>query len=100
MATSKQHTTGAAGEAEATRQRPQDRSGTPQERSGIKAARVIRESPAFASDLLNASRETLLAEAVSARRIAFAATGALERAVVEIDRLEILLGLDQDIDDQ
>ena len=99
MATSKQHTTGAAGEAEASHQRPQDRPGTPQARSGIKAARMIRESPSFASDLLEAPRETLLAEAIQARKVAAGATSALARAVVEIERLEHLLGLDQDDDE-
>ena len=57
---------------------------------------MIRESPAFASDLLDAPRETLLAEAIQARKVAAGATGALARAVIEIERLEHLLGIDQD----
>ncbi len=60
---------------------------------------MIRESPAFASDLLEAPRETLLAEAIQARKVAAGATSALARAVVEIERLEHLLGIDQDDDE-
>ena len=66
---------------------------------GTKASRMINESPHLASDLLDAPREVLVLRALEARRIAEGATSTLATAMLEIERLEALLGIDDDDDD-
>lgn len=49
---------------------------------------LVGTSPDLAVDLIAASRERILAEAVRARRLARAATAAFRRALVEVEAIE------------
>lgn len=59
--------------------------------------RLVNRLPHLTHDLVDASREMLFVEAVEARNVAEGATGTLERALAEVDRLERILGIGIDL---
>lgn len=60
--------------------------------------RLVNRLPHLTHDLVGASRETMFVEAVEARHIADGASASLRRALIEIDRLEGLLGIAGDVE--